>query len=285
MAVKFFQSQLDYKNLLDKIIQPTSRWLDIGCGCNVIPSWIRGSVEFQHSLIRRSELALGCDPADHRPHHAGLQKYVGDCTVLPYPTGFFNLATANMVAEHVSDPIAFVQEIRRVLAPRGKLVLHTPNLHNPSIFLANLLPEKLVNIIAKHMDGREDEDIFPTYYRMNTRKALTRLPGFRVVSLHCVRSGPLLKKVAVLREAESLLLNRAYHPLFRNLQADWIAVLERLPEEPTRPRSLPQTSEQQPVMTGRSPRSFVHASRFSNFSKALSNPLFTPSPHSQAAHD
>jgi len=229
MAVKYFQSQLDYKNLLDTIVRPDSRWLDIGCGCNVIPPWIRGSVDFQRDLIGRCEIAVGCDPIDGRPHEAGLEKFVGDCSVLPYPSGFFNLATANMVAEHVSDPLAFTREVHRVLSPRGRLVLHTPNLHNPSIFLANLLPNKLVSIIAKQMDGRTDEDIFPAYYRMNTRKALASLPGFRVVSLRCVRTGPLLRKVAVLREAESILLNRASHRFFRNLQADWIAVFERLP--------------------------------------------------------
>jgi SAM-dependent methyltransferase len=232
MAVQFFHSQLDYKDLLDTIVQPGCRWLDIGCGCSIVPSWIHDSVEFQHQILRRCEIACGCDPIDDRPHIAGLQKYVGDCTVLPYPNGFFNLVTANMVVEHVRDTAAFAREVRRVLVPRGRFVLHTPNLRCPLVFLASHLPSKVVRIIAKRLDGRDDEDIFPTFYRLNTREAISSLPGFKVTYLRCFRDGPILRKLPIAREVESLLINHSSHPLLRDLQADWIAVLENLPEQP-----------------------------------------------------
>lgn len=223
----FLHSQLDYKNLLDSIVSPGCRWLDIGCGHTLVPDWIHGSVPFQRRLLSRCEIARGCDPVDDRPHKAGLQKYVGDCTVLPYPDGFFNLVTANMVVEHIKDTQSFGREVHRVLAPGGKFVFHTPNLRNPVIFLASLLPARLVRFVANRLDGRSHEDVFPTYYRMNTRRAISRVPGFDILNLRCSPTGPLLRKVPLVGRVESMFIRGAFHPLLEDLQADLIVILEK----------------------------------------------------------
>jgi SAM-dependent methyltransferase len=224
---QFFHSQIDYKDLLDTSVQPGCRWLDVGCGHTIVPEWIRDSLSFQRELLARCEAAHGCDTSDSRPHKAGLQKHVGDCTVLPYPDGFFNLVTANMVAEHVADPLAFARQIHRVLAPGGRFVLHTPNRYYPLIFVTQLLPSGLVRRIANRVDGRANEDIFPTYYRMNTRKAISSLPGFNAVDIRCVPTGPLMRKMPLVSFAEWMLIKNASNPLLKDLQADWIAILEK----------------------------------------------------------
>lgn len=220
-------SQIAYKYVLDSLIRKGSRWLDIGCGTSILPLWIRDSVKFQRDLISRCEIACGCDPVDDRPHCAGLKKFVGDCRTLPYPDNFFNIVTANMVAEHVDDPVRFASEVRRVLAPEGLFVLHTPNLHHPLIALAAALPGRIVRWVASTCDGRDHSDIFPTFYRMNTPRALKSLPGLEVVDLQCLSTGPLLHKVPVLRSLETLFIENAQHSLLRNRQADWIALLKK----------------------------------------------------------
>lgn len=221
-----FHSQLEYRDLLDKLIQPGTRWLDIGCGRTIVPDWIRGSVEFQRELISRCEIALGCDPVDARPHVAGLEKYVGDCTVLPYADEFFNLVTANMVVEHVRDPVSFIREVRRVLAPGGKFVFHTPNLANPAVFLARWFPSGLIRRIANKLDSRSHEDIFPAYYRMNTRRAISSLPGLEILDMRCVPT-QFLYKLPVLGSLEAWLVGRASRPVFKEIQADWIVVTQK----------------------------------------------------------
>ena len=230
MKAPFFNSQLVYKDVLDQHIQPGCRLLDVGCGRSLFPDWISKSTEIQRGWLNRCHLALGCDPYDSRPHVAGLEKSVGHGDTLPYSDGSFSLVTANMVAEHVQEPVRFMREIHRVLQSGGKFIVHTPNLHHPAVFAAHLLPTAFVGRVASKLDGRESGDVFRTYYRMNTRKALSAMPGFRVADLQCVPTGPLLRGIPVASNLESLFLRGAGLPILKNLQADWIGVFEKCGE-------------------------------------------------------
>lgn len=221
-------SQLEYKALLDSLIVPGSRWLDIGCGISVIPTWIKDSIPFQHNLIARCKLVCGCDPADDRPHVAEINKFVGDCTPLPYADDSFTIVTANMVVEHVEDPVQFMDEVRRVLVPGGMFVLHTPNRHHPVMALASLLPNRFVRWFASRSDGRDEQDIFPTFYRMNSYSDFTSLSGFEATEIRCLPTGPLLHKIPLLRSAEAFFIRKGHLPFLRNLQSNWLAVLTKL---------------------------------------------------------
>ncbi len=44
-----------------------------------------------------------------------------------FPAAWFRAVYAEEVIEHVPDPASFLEEIRRVLEPRGRLILSTPN--------------------------------------------------------------------------------------------------------------------------------------------------------------
>jgi SAM-dependent methyltransferase len=229
----FVHSQIEYRNLLESLVQPGTRWLDMGCGRTIVPEWFSDSLPFQKKLIERCEVAEGCDPADERPHLAGLPKYVGNCEKLPYPNSYFNLVTANMVVEHVSDPSSFAAEVNRILAVGGRFVLHTPNLLYLPILAGSLLPKEIVRSVAALLDGRDGADIFPTHYRMNTRSAISHLPGFRVAELHCVETAPVLKKIPLANVVEAVLIRSARHPRLEGLRADWLGVLEKTSESGT----------------------------------------------------
>jgi len=220
-------SQHVYRATLDRLITPDTRWLDIGCGHTILPEWMRDSVPVQKQWLSRCEFAVGCDPADDRPHVAGLKKILHRGDHLPFEDGIFNLVTANMVAEHVEDPASFTREIRRVLCLGGLFVVHTPNLHYFEVFLAHLLPNRLVRSIAHYVDKREHEDIFPTTYRMNTRDAFYNLDGYRVLDLDCVETAPQFGKVPLLNLAESALIRLTHFERLHDLRADWIAVLQK----------------------------------------------------------
>ncbi|MBZ9572241.1 class I SAM-dependent methyltransferase [Patescibacteria group bacterium] len=53
-----------------------------------------------------------------------------DCDPLPYPDNFFDYVTFIEVIEHLKNPWFAIEEISRVLKPKGKLILTTPNIHN-----------------------------------------------------------------------------------------------------------------------------------------------------------
>jgi len=74
-----------------------------------------------------------------------------------------------------------------------------------------VLPHRLVLKLISYMEGRGDDDVFPTYYRANTRAALVRLAaeaGMAVESLTLMRGRPLFY-FAVPLSALELIATRA----------------------------------------------------------------------------
>ncbi len=110
---------------------------------------------------------------------------------LPFRDGAFDLVTANMVTEHVPAPDEFLADIRRVLAPGGKFVFHTPNARYPLVWIARLFPYPIRRRLVFWIEGRAEDDVFPTFYRMNSLSAIRRhseRAGFDVFRLETVNS-------------------------------------------------------------------------------------------------
>ena len=97
---------------------------------------------------------------------------------LPFASNSFDLVLLRFVAEHIADPALAISEIERVLKPGGQVLILTTNLSSPFIFVPRfLLPYSLRKGLMKLLFRVDDDDIFPTYHRMNTRKSLNNLPG------------------------------------------------------------------------------------------------------------
>lgn len=100
------------------------RVLDAGCGAGY------GSAE----LATVAEAVCGVDVAPDAIEFAcahyqspNLTFEQASVTSLPYADGSFDLVAAFEVIEHLEDWHGFLQEIRRVLAPAGRLIVSTPN--------------------------------------------------------------------------------------------------------------------------------------------------------------
>jgi SAM-dependent methyltransferase len=98
--------------------------LDAGCGAGY------GSAE----LAEVAESVTGIDIApaalDYARAHYALPNLAfeqASCTKLPYGDGAFDLVVAFEVIEHLENWRDFLQEVRRVLAPAGQLIVSTPN--------------------------------------------------------------------------------------------------------------------------------------------------------------
>jgi len=97
---------------------------------------------------------------------------------LPFPDASFDVVIADYVFEHVTkaDAPAVADEIMRVLRPGGWLAARTPNKWGIIGLGARAVPNSFhTRVLRRLQPGRLAEDVFPTQYAMNTRRALRRL--------------------------------------------------------------------------------------------------------------
>ncbi len=166
-----------YDGILEHLTGPETRWLDAGCGENI--------------AIREFPCALnvGLDIGRHPGAKAdpSFHFLLGDMGSMPFRDSSFTLVSMNMVAEHIREPEKVFAEIRRILRPGGRLLLHTTNLHSPLILAGKLVPERIRNRLFTGVLGAREEDVFPAYHRVNTIGRLQRLPGFETEAIHAVQ--------------------------------------------------------------------------------------------------
>jgi SAM-dependent methyltransferase len=125
--------------------------------------------------------------------HRGIQKkaFASACE-LPFTDESFDIVTANMVVEHLPVPSLAVDEAFRVLRPGGVFVFHTPNAQAWPTSLTRRVPARIKKALFSIFDGRPEEDVFETHYRMNTPADVRRFArggGFEVEDVAMVSTG------------------------------------------------------------------------------------------------
>lgn len=187
-------------------------WLDAGCGHRVFKL---GSAREEAGIVARTGLAVGCDLSwQALRSHASLKARVcADLRWLPFAGGVFDVASLNYVAEHLEDPETTFAELARVLRPGGVLVVVTPNASGYFVKLARLgrkvLPESLVRNFILLREFRPPEDVFPTFYRANTRDDLFRemeQAGLREDDFRMLRDPAIFNFIAPLALLELLIV-------------------------------------------------------------------------------
>jgi SAM-dependent methyltransferase len=115
---------------------------------------------------------------------------------LPFPDQSFDLVLSDWVVEHVAEPVRFLREIGRVLREGGSMFLRTPNKHHYVGFLASTTPHWFHELVANRVRGNRpgSHEPWPSYYRLNTRRSITRAgdsAGFRAVEVRIWEGPPL----------------------------------------------------------------------------------------------
>lgn len=161
-------AQRHYARALDGMVAVGIRWLDIGCGRQILPDWVMSTAR-QRALAARASVLVGMDVDAAILDHPLLDgRVMGLGEDMPFEAETFDLISANMVFEHVADPDQVLREVRRTLKPGGRLLFHTPNYRHYMVALASRVPDRLKRFLVRFLERRHDEDIFPTLYRLNT---------------------------------------------------------------------------------------------------------------------
>ena len=147
-------------------LRPDATVLDIGCG-RTAPNLSQ--------LIGKAEKLYGIDVVDFTVDNPAMQLFPNDVRDMKdIPSNSVDLAYSRAVMEHLENPEQAYAEIARVLKPGGVYVFTTPSIYDYGSIAALLIPNRFHAKIVSATEGRAGEDVFPTVFGSNSRRAITR---------------------------------------------------------------------------------------------------------------
>lgn len=161
--------------------------LDLGAGRG---TFLDDDCEFRKKLQLlkgkvREVIGADIDPAVELNAALDRSVVLQSSAPLPFDESSIDLIVSDLVLEHIKDPKSFSNEIKRILKPGGWLCARTNHKWGSTPLGSRLMPKTLHPSTLKNLQpNRKDEDIFSTYYRLNTKRAVAHF--FRPNEwLHC----------------------------------------------------------------------------------------------------
>lgn len=100
---------------------------------------------------------------------------IGDLSKMPLANNSFDLIASRWVLEHMSYPEGFFAEAARVLKPKGRLLLMTPNIWHYASTTIRITPHYIQKWFVRKILGGDPRTVFPTFYRANTCRRIRYL--------------------------------------------------------------------------------------------------------------
>ena len=171
---------------LRAVIAPGDRVLDAGCGTGKF---------FGFDFARAAGCQLvGTDLRQEVKANSEMDFCVrSELDRLPFLDESFDVVNCRLVIEHADSPDVMLKEFYRVLKPGGRLAIFTPNLLHYFGAAARLTPHWFHVWFNSRVRGFDQDDIFPTRYRANSRRRLRRLAseaGFSRAEITLVEGVP-----------------------------------------------------------------------------------------------
>lgn len=217
-----------FERQVESLITPqTQCLLDAGCG--------RG-VPVLRKYLGRVPRLVGVELVEFSDVPAGIETYNTDLAHMPLADASVDLIISRSVFEHLVDPEAVYAEMARVLRPGGRIVFLTANMWDYGTLVARLVPNRLHAKVVKAVEGRPEEDTFPTAYKTNTHAAVRRLAagsGLEVASFQYLSQYPNY----LMFNAAAFMVGVAYEQLISRFEAlrflrGWILVTLVKPQAP-----------------------------------------------------
>jgi len=222
-------SQYIYEDTLNNYVNDEVKWLDIGCGHQILPEW---RSEEEKKLVKNSKMIVGIDydMLSLKNHKNIFLKMRGDVENLPFRSNFFDLTTANMVVEHLKNPNVLLKEVNRILKPGGIFIFHTPNILGYSMMMARMVPDIFKNKLIYLIQGRSEEDIFDTHYKLNSRRIIHSLSvknGFSIVKIKMSVSSAYFVMIPPVVVIELIWIRLLMTHSYEQIRTNIIAILKK----------------------------------------------------------
>ncbi len=158
---------------------PDSIVLEIGSGRGVYaedPVAVRRNLRILKGRCRKI-IGIDVDPRAAGNPFLDEFRLIENHNRWPVADESIDLSICDSVLEHVEDPGGFFNELRRVTRPGGLVCIRTSNVLSYFGLASMLVPNRL-HLKARAMvqsSSPEEEDVFPTVYRCNTRRKLRKM--------------------------------------------------------------------------------------------------------------
>ena len=222
-------SQTVYENVLTAEIPAGAKWLDVGCGHHLLPPW-RLAQERVLFAAAKQIVGMDYDFPSLLKHRTISQKIQATADRLPLAENYFDVATANMVVEHLDNPQIQFAEINRVLKPGGVFIFHTVNENGYFARLRKIVPEALVKKLTRLLDGRAADDVFAVQYKANraeTINALARKTNFTVEKIKLLSSDAVFAVIPPLAVVELFWIKLLMRSSLRRWRTNIIVILKK----------------------------------------------------------
>jgi len=161
-----------FREMIYEAVKPQSHVLDAGAGAGEL---------FRYNLKDKVTEIVGIDLDPRVENNQQLNRGIhANLTSIPVEDNYFDLVFCRYVLEHIEKPQEFLQEIYRILKPRGCFLFLTPNKWH-YVSIASSFTPKWFHNWYNHLRGRQEDDTFPTVYHLNTKSHIRRqfrLAGF-----------------------------------------------------------------------------------------------------------
>ena len=141
-----YDGTVAFYNRIDALISANMTILDFGAGRG---AWVHDETSEYRKKCRnfkgRVKKVIGCDVDDAVLSNPSLDEAFAFVpgTALPLTDNSMDIIIADYVLEHIEDPVWFVREIERLLAPGGYLCARTPSKYHYVSVASSLLPGRL----------------------------------------------------------------------------------------------------------------------------------------------
>jgi SAM-dependent methyltransferase len=168
---------IEFYSRVNALLESDMTVLDFGAGRGLFldePPSYRRDLQNLRGKVKRV-IGVDVDPAVGDNSSLDEAHVIGIRDRLPVADESVDLVVSDHVFEHVDDPDAVVAELDRVLKPGGWICARTPNRHGYIASGARLVPNRVhAKALQKLQPQRQERDVFPTRYLLNTPAQLRR---------------------------------------------------------------------------------------------------------------